>query len=74
MPFGSDQTICPRRRLSAVILKCPSSRFMTWQEICEDPRFENLPYKVETDRLGRIIMSHARNRRGPWQDKLTRVF
>lgn len=35
---------------------------MTWPQICEDPRFEDLPYKVETNRLGKIIMSPRSNR------------
>lgn len=29
----------------------------TWKDICEDRSLENLPYKVETNRLGQIILS-----------------
>ncbi len=28
-----------------------------WEEIVSDPRFENLPYKIETTEHGQIIMS-----------------
>jgi Uma2 family endonuclease len=30
---------------------------MTWEEICNDPRLQDLPYRIETDRFGRIVMS-----------------
>ena len=30
---------------------------MTWAEICEDKRLQNLPYRIETDRWGHIVMS-----------------
>jgi Uma2 family endonuclease len=30
---------------------------MTWEEICDDPNLEDLPYKIEQDRFGRIVMS-----------------
>jgi len=30
---------------------------MTWAEICEDPVLRDLPYKIESDRWGRIVMS-----------------
>ena len=30
---------------------------MNWQQVCEDPNLQNLPYKIELDHCGRIIMS-----------------
>jgi len=30
---------------------------MTWQEICENPQLRDLPFKIEQDRYGRIVMS-----------------
>lgn len=30
---------------------------MTWAEVCEDPRLNRLPYRIETDRWGNIVMS-----------------
>ena len=35
---------------------------MTWQEVLDDPRLQNLPYKIELDQWGRIVMSPADNR------------
>ena len=32
-----------------------------WEALCEDPRFQDLPYKVETNRFQQIIMSPASN-------------
>ena len=30
---------------------------MRWQEVCEDPNLQNLPYKIELNEYGKIIMS-----------------
>jgi Uma2 family endonuclease len=40
---------------------------MTWQEVCEDKSLQNLPYKIELDQWGRIVMSPANNRHGQRQ-------
>jgi hypothetical protein len=31
----------------------------TWAEICADPVLRDLPYKIETNRFGKIMMSPA---------------
>ena len=30
---------------------------MTWEEICADPQLARLPYRIETDKWGNILMS-----------------
>ena len=30
---------------------------MTWEEICADPELARLPYRIETDKWGNILMS-----------------
>ena len=30
---------------------------MTWEQICDDPNLSDLPFKIEQDRYGRIVMS-----------------
>ena len=30
---------------------------MNWQEVCEHPSLKDLPFKIELDEIGRIIMS-----------------
>ena len=35
-----------------------------FREICADPRFANLPGKIELDVWGRMLMSPANNRQG----------
>ena len=40
---------------------------MTWEEICDDPTLRDLPFKVETNRRGQIVMSPARSRHGEYQ-------
>lgn len=37
---------------------------MKWQEVLENPIFENLPYKVELNKFGQILMSPASNWHG----------
>ena len=34
---------------------------MTWEEIINDPTLQNLPFKIETNRFGQILMSPATN-------------
>ena len=30
---------------------------LTWAQVCEDPSLQNLPYKVETNRHGQVVLS-----------------
>ncbi len=43
---------------------------MTWDEICEDPNLRDLPFKVETNQRGQIVMSPARSRHGEYQHEV----
>ncbi|HZV36023.1 MAG TPA: Uma2 family endonuclease [Verrucomicrobiae bacterium] len=43
---------------------------MTWAEACNDKRLQNLPYKIEINRQGKIIMSPTRNKHGFYQSKI----
>lgn len=47
---------------------------MTWEEVCADPNLQDLPYKVETDRFGRILMSPTHNRHSLNQAAITRLL
>lgn len=47
---------------------------MTWVELCHDKRFQDLPYRIELDRLGRIIMSPTRARHGQRQNQIARLL
>ncbi len=33
---------------------------LTWDEICADPALQDLPYKIETNQYGQIVMSPAK--------------
>ena len=37
---------------------------MTWSEVCADPSLQNLPYKIELNEFGQIVMSPASNDHG----------
>ncbi len=39
----------------------------TWSEICDDPSLRDLPYKIETNRFGTIMMSPAKGWHGDRQ-------
>ncbi|MBK1642956.1 hypothetical protein CKO12_13975 [Chromatium okenii] len=45
---------------------------MHWQEVCEHPLFQDIPFKVETNRWGQVVMSPATNRHGLYQARLIR--
>lgn len=40
---------------------------MLWSEVIQDAQLQNLPYKIELDHYGRILMSPASNRHGTFQ-------
>lgn len=37
---------------------------MTWDEIINNPLLQNLPFKIETNKFGQILMSPASNKQG----------
>ncbi|MEM1296249.1 MAG: Uma2 family endonuclease [Verrucomicrobiota bacterium] len=43
---------------------------MNWQEVCDDPSLQDLPYKVELNRHGQIVMSPASNEHGRLQTRM----
>jgi Uma2 family endonuclease len=43
---------------------------MSWIEICQDPTLRDLPYKIQTDKWGNILMSPATNEHGIFQAKI----
>jgi Uma2 family endonuclease len=43
-----------------------------WQELIENPFFRDIPYKVELNKYGTILMSPASNRHGVFQYKVGR--
>ena len=48
---------------------------MTWEEICADPLLANLPYRIETDKWGNILMSPpAGGYHSFRQGRVTRLF
>jgi Uma2 family endonuclease len=45
---------------------------MTWAEICEDKTLATLPYRIESDRWGNIVMSPPpRSRHAEYQGEIT---
>lgn len=50
---------------------------MNWQEVCDDPVLRDLPYKIELNEWGKIVMSPASSRhsflQGLIQDALRRI-
>jgi Uma2 family endonuclease len=44
---------------------------MTWAEVCEDKLLNSLPYRIETDRWGHIVMSPPpRSRHAEYQTEI----
>jgi len=47
---------------------------MQWSDVINDSSLRDLPYKIELDAQGRIVMSPASNRHGIQQGKLVRLL
>ncbi|MCY7348550.1 MAG: Uma2 family endonuclease [Pyrinomonadaceae bacterium] len=43
-----------------------------WQELIDNPFFRDMPYKIELNKFGQILMSPASNRHGILQNKVAR--
>jgi Uma2 family endonuclease len=56
---------------AALSLYCDS---MTWVEACNDKSLQNLPYKIELNRQGKIIMSPTRNQHGFFQGEIAHLL
>ncbi len=47
---------------------------MTWLDVCKDKNLQDLPYKIELNKAGKIIMSPTRNRHGFYSSKIARLL
>lgn len=43
---------------------------LAWKELVEDPNLKDLPYKIETNEWGQIVMTPARVKHGNYQTKI----
>ncbi len=47
---------------------------MNWQEVCADPRLHDLPYKIELNERGQILMSPVRLYHSAFQGEIIRYL
>ncbi len=47
---------------------------MTWVELCHDKNLQDLPYKIELNRAGKIIMSPTRNLHGYYASNIAHIL
>jgi len=47
---------------------------MTWVEACNDKSLQNLPYKIELNRQGKMIKSPTRNEHGFFQGEIAHLL
>ncbi len=43
---------------------------MKWEDICSDPILQDLPYKIELNEWGQIVMTPASNKHGIFQGEI----
>lgn len=43
---------------------------MNWQEVIENPNLQNLPFKIELNERGQIIMNPAKLKHSFWQSRI----
>jgi hypothetical protein len=51
-----------------------SSNLMQWQEVCEHPSLQNLPFKIELNERGQILMSPDKVYHSAFQGRITRLL
>jgi len=47
---------------------------MDWNEVCSDPTLKNLPYKIELNEFGQVVMSPASIRHVMFQEAIARLL
>ncbi|MGH7996080.1 MAG: Uma2 family endonuclease [Opitutaceae bacterium] len=47
---------------------------MTWEEMCADPNLRDLPFKIEQDRYGRVVMSPVSPNHGRLQGRINNLL
>ncbi len=47
---------------------------MNWIEMVQNPTLKNLPFKIQTDKWGNVLMSPATNEHGIYQAKITQLI
>ena len=47
---------------------------MQWSEVIDNPYLRNLPFKIELNQFGQVLMSTASNLHGSIQAKVTSLF
>ena len=47
---------------------------MEWAEVINNPLLQNLPFKIELNKWGKILMSPASNNHGRWQFKIGKIL
>jgi len=47
---------------------------LTWEQLCDDKRFEDLPFKIELNGRGQIIMSPTRYYRGKHSNRIASLL
>ena len=50
------------------------NNLMQWQEVCEHPSLQNLPFKIELNEWGQILMSPVKVYHSAFQGKITRLL
>lgn len=47
---------------------------MNWQEVCQDPNLQNLPFKIELNERGQIIMSPVKVYHSAYQGEIVHLL
>ncbi|MCP4104532.1 MAG: hypothetical protein GY749_03190 [Desulfobacteraceae bacterium] len=47
---------------------------MNWQQVCEHPNLENLPFKIELNERGQIIMSPVKVIHSAYQGRIEYIL
>ena len=49
-------------------------RVLTWDDLCNDPHLQDLPFKIELNGLNQIVMAPADARHSRYQSKISHII
>jgi Uma2 family endonuclease len=47
---------------------------LTWEDVCSDPSLQDLPFKIELNRLNQVVMSPSHPHHSRLQSKIARIL
>jgi Uma2 family endonuclease len=60
--------------IEPVIFQMRVPERLTWEDVCSDPSLQDLPFKIELNRLNQVVLSPSHPHHSRLQSKLARIL